>query len=79
MRATRPIVTVLRGLVYGFVVMIAVITAGVLGLIGVVRIWDAYVPVQPLGRRVWLGYVVIGGLIFLGGATLLARRSRDKR
>jgi len=76
--STLPIVKVLRALVYGLVVIIAVVTAGVLGFIGVVRIWDAYVPVHPLGRRVWLGYVVIGGLMFLGGVALLARRNPGK-
>jgi hypothetical protein len=40
--------------------------------------WDAYVPLSPEGRRVWLGYVVVGGLLFVAGAVLLARRRTGK-
>ena len=74
-RTTVPVVKVLRALVYGVVVLVALLTAVLLIAIGVVRIWDAYVPVHPLGRRVWLGYVVLGGPLFLGGSFLLARRT----
>jgi hypothetical protein len=71
-KATVRVVTVLRLVVYGVVVLAALVTAGLLLLIGVVRIWDVYVPLQPLGRRVWLGYVVFGGALFLTGLWLLA-------
>ena len=40
-------------------------------IISLVRIWDVYVPIEPLGRRVWLGYVTFGGLFFIAGAVLL--------
>lgn len=77
-RATVRVMTVLRVLTYGLVVAIALVTAMVLGVIGLVRMWDAYVPLSPEGRRVWLGYVVLGGLLFVAGAALLAWR-RTKR
>jgi hypothetical protein len=77
-RTTVPVMTVLRVLVYGLVVVVALAVAVVLGIIGLVRIWDAYVPLSPEGRRVWLGYVVLGGLLFAAGAVLLARRRTDK-
>lgn len=73
-RTTLPVVTVLRAIVYALVVLAAVTTALVLGVLGTVRIWDVYVPLGPLGRRVWLGYVVVGGALFLAGGALLARR-----
>lgn len=75
-RTTVRVVTALRAIVYGLVVVIAVVTALVLAALGLVRMWDAYVPVHPLGRRVWLGYVVLGGLLFLAGVALLSRRRR---
>lgn len=73
-RTTRPVVTVLRAVVYGVILFAAVAAAAVFAVIGVVRIWDAYFPVAPLGRRVWLGYVAVGGLLFLVGGFLLSRR-----
>src|ERR1700733_14739138 len=67
---TVPVMTVLRVLVYGLVVAVALVVALVLGVIGLVRMWDAYVPLSPEGRRVWLGYVVLGGLLFAAGVVL---------
>jgi hypothetical protein len=78
-RTTLKVVTLLRIVVYGLVVAIALITALVLIVLGVVRIWDAYLPLDPVGRRVWLGYVVVGGLLFLGGAALLGRHRTARR
>jgi hypothetical protein len=78
-RTTLKVVTLLRVVVYGVVVVVALVTALVLATLGVVRIWDAYLPLDPVGRRVWLGYVVLGGLLFLGGAALLGRRGTARR
>lgn len=77
-RTTVRVVAVMRALVYGFVALVALITAAVLAAAGVVRIWDVYVPVHPVGTRVWLGYVVFGGVLFVFGAWLLMPR-RAKR
>jgi len=77
-RATLPALRVLRAIVYGLVALIALLTAAVLGLVGVVRIWDVYLPVNPLARRVWLGYAAFGALFFAAGVLLLARRSTGR-
>jgi hypothetical protein len=65
---------VLRAVVYGLVVVVALVTALVLLILGLVRLWDVYLPLSPLGRRVWLGYVVLGAAVSLAGVALLARR-----
>jgi hypothetical protein len=70
-RTTTRAQTALRALVYGVVVIVALIAAFVLLIISLVRIWDVYVPIEPLGRRVWLGYVTFGGLFFIAGAVLI--------
>lgn len=75
---TVPVMTVLRVVVYGLVVAVALLVALVLGVIGLERMWDAYIPLSPEGRRVWLGYVVLGGLLFVAGIVLLARRRTNK-
>ncbi len=78
-RTTVRVLTVLRALVYGLIILVAVIAAMVFLVIALTRIWDAYVPIEPLGRRVWLGYVVVGGLFFIGGiALLLWKRGGDE-
>ncbi len=78
-RTTLKVVTLLRIVVYGLVVAVALVTALVLIVLGLVRLWDAYLPLAPVGRRVWLGYVVLGALLFLGGAALLGRRRTARR
>jgi hypothetical protein len=70
-RTTTRAQTALRAVVYGVVVVVALLAAFVLLVITLVRIWDVYVPIEPLGRRVWLGYVTVGGLFFIAGAFLL--------
>jgi hypothetical protein len=73
-RTTAPVLTVLKAIVYGLVVLCAVVSALVFLTIGLVRLWDVYVPLSPLGRRVWLGYVLLGALLALAGVALLARK-----
>jgi hypothetical protein len=63
--------TALRALVYGIVVIVALVAALLFITISLVRIWDVYVPIEPLGRRIWLGYVVFGGLYFIAGLFLV--------
>ncbi|MGH9106296.1 MAG: hypothetical protein ACRDZX_10755 [Acidimicrobiales bacterium] len=77
-RTTVPALTVMRAVVYGLIVIAGAIGALVFGVLGVVRIWDAYVPLGALGRRVWLGYVIIGGALFLAGGALLSWRRSGK-
>lgn len=78
-KATVKVVVILRVLIYGLVIAVASVTALLLLLIGVVRIWDVYIPLSPVGRRVWLGYVVFGALFFLAGAWLLSSSRKRAR
>lgn len=73
-RTTVPVLTVLRVVVYGVVVVVAVLTALLLIILGLVRMWDVYLPLDPVGRRVWLGYVVLGAALSLAGGFLLLRK-----
>jgi hypothetical protein len=77
-RTTTKAQTVLRAVVYGVVVLVSVLAAFVLLVISLVRIWNVYVPIEPLGRRVWLGYVTVGGLFFIAGAFLLLWRGSEE-
>jgi hypothetical protein len=73
-RTTVRAVRALRVVVYGLAVVTALLTAVTFFLIALVRMWDVYAPLSPLGRRVWLGYVVLGGVLFLLGVVVMARR-----
>jgi hypothetical protein len=77
-RTTTKAQTALRAVVYGVVVLVSVIAAFVLLVISIVRIWNVYVPIEPLGRRVWLGYVTVGGVFFIAGAFLLLWRGGEE-
>ncbi|HTW07709.1 MAG TPA: hypothetical protein VME46_09370 [Acidimicrobiales bacterium] len=78
-RTTVPIVRVLRAAVYGLVALVALVTGIFFGLLALVRMWDVYVPVHPVGRRVWLGYVVLGSALMASGVVVLARRGLARR
>ena len=75
-RTTTRAQTVLRAIVYGVVVVVAVVAAFVLLVISLVRIWDAYVPIEPLGRRV--GWVCNSGgpLLHCRGFPIALERQR---
>ena len=75
-RTTTRAQTALRAVVYGVVVVVALLAAFVLLVITLVRNWDVYVPIEPLGRRVWLGYVTVGGLFFIARRVLAVLEGR---
>ena len=77
--ATVRLATALGFFIYGLVAVAGLVAAMVLLLIGLVRIWDAYVPIDPFGRRVWLAYVVFGGILFVLGMWLWSRTQEEKR
>jgi hypothetical protein len=77
-RATMRLTTFLKALVYGSVALVALCGALFFLLVAVVRLWDVYVPIDPVGRRVWLAYVVVGGALCLAGAWLWSKRRESK-
>jgi hypothetical protein len=52
------------------------IVALVLVIDVLVRIIDAYLPFDPYGRRVWVGYAALGAIFWLAGAFCWSKRSR---
>lgn len=72
---TRPLVVVVRGLVFGilalaasFVVLILLVIGGLRALVSLGDVWFAH------GTSVWLSYVVLGSLFTVTGAVLMRRR-----
>ena len=68
----RPTANFARRLVYGLVMSVLVILMFVLGVIGLVRLIDSYLPAD-----VWATYVLLGG--FFGGIGLALWAKRPRR
>ena len=69
-----PITYAARGLVYGIVVLTLAVVLLVLSTIGLVRLLDAYIPIQPLGRRVWVVYAGLSAIFLLAGTFVWRKR-----
>ena len=67
----RPVSRVARWLVYGFILVVLALLVLALGLIGLIRLLDAYIP-----QEVWLTYAILGGIFTLAGLALWKRRPR---
>jgi hypothetical protein len=76
-RATKPIVMVARAVVYGFIAAVLVLVLVTLLVIGVVRILDAYLPITPESRKIWVVDMITAAM-FLGSGAFLLRMGRPK-
>lgn len=76
-RTTRPLIAVVRGIVFGVLVLTGVVLVAVLGLIGLTRGLQAALD-AGLSRdaAVWASYLIIGGVLFLAGL-VIARKQRS--
>jgi hypothetical protein len=70
-KAIRPVVLLARAVVFGLIVAAGAVLFVTLGSIAALRIMDVY----GFGRQVWLGYVVLGGLLTLAGLVAWSRRT----
>jgi len=74
-RATVPIRTVARAIVYGLVIAAVATVGAVAAASGAVRALEVYMPGHlSRGRRVWIAEASIGMLFTLVGLVLWARR-----
>lgn len=70
-RAVRPVMLVARAVVFGLVIAVLAITVLILASIAGLRFFDVY----AFGHRVWLSYVVLGGLLSVAGLVLWSLRT----
>ena len=67
-RTTRPALVVTRALVFGIIILILAVAAGVL-------LWIAWITgITALVGEVWITYLITGGILVLLGAFLMAKR-----
>ena len=74
-KAVRPIVLVARIAVYGALIAILLLMVLVFVCIGLLRLLDVY----AFGHRVWLSYLLVGGVFAVAGLWLMllaAKRGR---
>jgi hypothetical protein len=77
-KTTVPALTAARVVVYGVLAAALGATLLVLLVIGVIRLADVYIPLHPIGRRVW---IIDAGAsaIFLALGMLLWRKRRPRQ
>lgn len=73
-RTTVPVTKIVRALVFGLVIAVMGTVAGVLGVIGLLRL-HVYWPFHPEGRKVWVTYVGLGAIFMLAGAFAWRKRT----
>ena len=76
-RTTRPIITVVRGVVFGVLILTGVVLIAVLGLIALTRGLQAALD-AGLSRdaAVWSSYLILGA-VFLFAGLVIARKQRS--
>ena len=78
-RTTVPITRVVRGLVFGLVAGTLGIVALVFGIIGLTRLIEVYLPIEPYSARVWGTYAVLGAIFLVIGAFFWSKRTVRKK
>lgn len=77
-RTTKPIVAVTRGIVFGSIVAVIVVSLVVVTLIAVVRGTQELFELALSERRaVWASYFFVGGSFILVGALIMRARHSD--
>lgn len=73
-KTTRPAILAAEGVVYG--VLLAALGAAmfVLFMIALVRLVDVYLPVHPIGRRVWIVDAGASAILLAAGVFLWRKR-----
>jgi hypothetical protein len=78
-KATVPVRTAARALVYGLALAVVGIVALILTVVGLVRLATVYLPVAWVGwapghhHRVWVAYVAVGVILTLFGLFFLRK------
>jgi hypothetical protein len=74
-RATKPAVHITRGVVFGLLAGILGLVAFTMLLIGTTRVLQVLLGLfLPHDRAVYLSYLIVGGILCLGGLLCLRKR-----
>lgn len=76
-RTTKPLIAVVRGIVYGVLILTGVVLITVFGLIALTRgLQSALDAGLSRDTAVWASYLILGGLLFVIGL-VVARKQRS--
>lgn len=71
-KTVDPLIKLTRIVVYGILAMMALVVVAILGSIALIRILDVY----AFGNRVWISYLIIGGIFTVIGLLLWSKRTK---
>jgi hypothetical protein len=74
-KAVRPVILIARIVVYSLLIAALVLVVLVCACVGLLRLLDVY----AFGHRVWLSYVLVGGLFSAGGLYLMLLAAKKGR
>jgi uncharacterized membrane protein YedE/YeeE len=75
---TKPVISIVRGVVYGVLIGTGLITIAVLFLIGSTRGVQAALDAgMARDTAVWLSYFIVGGVLLLIGLVIARKQRRD--
>jgi hypothetical protein len=77
-KTTIPIAKIARGIVFGMIAATLGLVALIILIIVVLRLIDVYLPFDPYGRRVWVGYAGLGAIFVVAGAFCWSKRTASK-
>lgn len=77
-KTTVPIVRGVRVAVFGLVAAPLALLALIFFLIGLFRLVEVYLPIEPYSARVWGTYAVAGAIFVLVGLLLFSRRPKRR-
>ena len=77
-RTTRPLITVVRGIVFGVLIATGVVLVSVLGIIALTRGLQAALDAgMSRDAAVWASYLIIGGVFLLAGIVIARKQRAD--
>jgi hypothetical protein len=77
-KTTLPIAKIARAIVFGLLGLTVGLAALILLVIILLRLIDVYLPFDPYGRRVWVGYAALGAIFVAAGAFCWSKRTTSK-
>jgi hypothetical protein len=74
-KTTVPVLTAAQMLVFGIVAALLGLLAFLFFVVALIRVLEAYLPIHPLARRVWVVDAIVAAIFIGSGAFLWRKRT----